>query len=205
MPDASHSHTAYEDLIALPPHLVGEILNGVLQTQPRPLPRHGIAANLVSFALTGPFQKGIGGPGGWVFVPEAELHLGSDILVPDLAGWRRDRLPRIPASSGIDIAPDWVCEVLSPSTARRDRTVKRDIYHNSGVKNLWYIDPEAKTLEVFEHVSRGWTLLQTCTGKDVVSAAPFEATSFSVADLWPFDETSEAAAHEPKSSDDAAG
>ncbi|WP_375457855.1 Uma2 family endonuclease [uncultured Enterovirga sp.] len=118
----------YADIEALPEHLVGEIIDGMLETYPRPRPRHGAAASALSYELTGPFQRGRGGPGGWVFIVEPELHLGHQVVVPDLAGWRRERLTELPDTAYLETAPDWVCEVLSPSTARVDRGAKRRIY-----------------------------------------------------------------------------
>lgn len=178
----------YADLEAVPPNMVAEILGGELVTHPRPRPRHGIAANSLGHELTGPFQKGRGGgPGGWLFITEPELHLGDHVVVPDLAGWRLERLPVVPEEVGITIAPDWICEVLSPSTAIHDRTIKFDIYHDFGVGYLWYLDPEYKTLEVFGRGAEHWQTLKTFGGHDDVRAEPFDAISFSLGALWPYD------------------
>jgi len=178
----------YADLEAVPPNMVAEILGGELVTHPRPRPRHGVAANSLGEELTGPFQKGRGGgPGGWLFITEPELHLGEHVVVPDLAGWRRERLPDMPEEVGITIAPDWVCEVLSPSTAIHDRTIKFDIYYSFGVGHLWYLDPEYKTLEVFGRGPKHWQTLKTFGGHVNVRAEPFDAISFSLGVLWPYD------------------
>lgn len=178
----------YADLEAVPPNMVAEILGGELVTHPRPRPRHGVAANSLGEELTGPFQKGRGGgPGGWLFITEPELHLGEHVVVPDLAGWRRERLPDMPEEVGITIAPDWVCEVLSPSTAIHDRTIKFDIYYSLGVGHLWYLDPEYKTLEVFGRGPKHWQTLKTFGGHVDVRAEPFDAISFSLGVLWPYD------------------
>lgn len=178
----------YADLEAVPPNLVAEILGGELVTHPRPRPRHGIAANSLGYELTGPFQRGAGGgPGGWIFIPEPELHLGEHVVVPDLAGWRRDRLPNMPEEVGITVPPDWICEVLSPSTAIHDRTIKFEIYYDFGVGHLWYLDPEYKTLEVFGRSAEHWQTLKVFGGHDEVRAEPFDAISFSLGALWPYD------------------
>jgi Uma2 family endonuclease len=178
----------YADLEAVPPNMVAEILGGELVTHPRPRPRHGIAANSLGYELTGPFQKGAGGgPGGWIFITEPELHLGDHVVVPDLAAWRRERLPTMLDEVGITIAPDWVCEVLSPSTAIHDRTIKFEIYYDFGVGHLWYLDPEYKTLEVFGRGDEHWQALKTFGGHDEVRAEPFDAISFSLGVLWPYD------------------
>ena len=119
----------YEDLLDLPENLVSEIIHGQLITQPRPAPKHIVASSALGDELVGPFQKGRGdGPGGWWILDEPELHLGPHILVPDLAGWRRERLPAMPDTAFFTLPPDWVCEVLSPGTARIDRADKMPIY-----------------------------------------------------------------------------
>ncbi len=133
----------YEDLFDLPEHIVGEIIHGQLITHPRPAPRHIVASSAIGDELVGPFQKGRGGPGGWWILDEPELHLGLDILVPDLAGWRRERLPTMPDTAFFTLPPDWICEVLSPGTARTDRADKMPIYAEYGVSFLWLIDPQA--------------------------------------------------------------
>ena len=118
----------YEDLFDLPENLVGEIIGGQLITQPRPAPRHSRASSSLGGALDNPYDKGRGGPGGWWILDEPELHLGGDILVPDLAGWGRERMPRLPETAWFELVPDWVCEVLSPGTCRVDRALKMPIY-----------------------------------------------------------------------------
>ncbi len=177
----------YADLEKVPPHLVAEIIHGVLETHPRPVPRHGLAANALGFEVTGPFQRGRGGPGGWVFIVEPELHLGENVLVPDIAGWRLERMPRTPEKVGITIAPDWACEILSPSTARLDQGPKRQIYADHGVGHLWMLDPATRVLDAYQLVGGKWLLLGTATGSDDVSFAPFDAISFSLDVLFPLD------------------
>jgi Uma2 family endonuclease len=177
----------YSDLEAVPENLVAEIIEGVLETHPRPRPRHARAANRLSAELIFRFERGRGGPGGWVFIEEPELHLGRHVVVPDLAGWRAERLSAEPDDAFIDIAPDWVCEVLSASTARLDRGAKRRIYAETGVGHLWLLDPSEGTLEGFALSDRHWLLLGTVQRGEEVQAAPFEAASFPLDDLFPFD------------------
>lgn len=176
---------SYEDLLALPENLVGEILSGTLYTHPRPAPRHAHAYSALGYLIGGPFGGGIGGPGGWWIIDEPELHLGGDILVPDIAGWRRERLPRMPETRWFELSPDWVCEILSPSTARTDRAIKMPLYAREGVTHLWLVDPGAQTLEVYALQERGhWLLLDTLKEDDQVSQPPFEAVTFALDALW---------------------
>ena len=135
--------------------------------------------------IASPFGYGDGGPGGWWIIDEPELHLGDDILVPDLGGWRRETMPVYPDSAFFDIAPDWACEVLSPSTRRIDTTAKRDIYAREGVSYLWFVDPDARTLEAFELRESQWVLIASLAGNDPVSVKPFDAISFPLGALWP--------------------
>jgi Uma2 family endonuclease len=172
------------DIEALPPHVVGEIAFGALHTHPRPTPRHAKASGEVFGELRDPFGLGRGGPGGWILLPEPELHLGQHILVPDLAGWRRERLPKLPDTAYIDTPPDWVCEVLSPATARFDRTDKLAIYATFGVSHCWYVDPIVRTLEVLALQGDKWLLTATFKDTDAVCAPPFEAHTFQLDLLW---------------------
>ncbi len=174
----------YADIEALPPHVVGEILFGALHTHPRPAPRHSRAATRISAELDGPFDRGRSGPGGWFFLIEPELHLGPHVLVSDIAGWRRERLPRLPDTAYIEIPPDWVCEVLSPSTERIDRTDKLTIYAEFGVKHCWFVDPIVRTLEVLALQGDKWLLAAAFKDADAVCAAPFEAHTFALDLLW---------------------
>ena len=177
----------YADLEAVPAHLVAEILFGKLVTHPRPAPPHSVAHNALSGELTGPFQRGKGGPGGWVFLTEPELHLGPHVVVPDLAGWRRERLPHLPKTAFIETAPDWVCELLSPSTEKHDRGPKRRIYATYDVRHLWHLDSRTRFLEVFQLESKHWVLYETYEHGDDVAAPPFDAVPFPLAALWPLD------------------
>lgn len=187
MAELKKKRATYADLEAVPPHLVAEIIDGELVTHPRPSPRHGLASSALGSELMGPYQKGQGGPGGWIFIDEPELHLGSDVVIPDIAGWHRERMPTVPEAAYIEIAPDWVCEVLSASTERRDRSVKTRLYAEAGIAYLWIVDPRQQLLEAFTLLENHWLLSGTWTADDQVRAPPFDAISFSLADLWPLD------------------
>ncbi|MYG53412.1 MAG: Uma2 family endonuclease [Rhodospirillaceae bacterium] len=175
----------YQDVIDAPAHMVAEVVEGALYTHPRPAPLHALASSSLGVELGSPFQKGRGGPGGWWIIDEPELHLGEDILVPDLAGWRRERMPDFPDTAFVTLAPDWVCEVLSPSTRDLDRHGKRPVYAREGVAHLWFIDPVARDLEAFELRDGEWVLIATARNDDPVSIPPFEAISFPLNALWP--------------------
>ena len=177
----------YEDLLAVPEHLVAELLFGELVTHPRPAPPHAVAASALGNVLGPPFQFGSGGPGGWILIDEPELHLSGHVAVPDLAGWRRERMPSLPKTAWFETAPDWICEVLSPSTERYDRGDKRLIYAEAGVGHLWHIDPILRMLEVFELTDGKWLLLAVLHDDAQVAAPPFAGLSFSLGLLWPFE------------------
>ncbi len=168
----------------MPNHLVAEILDGELHVSPRPSPRHADASTGLGGFLRGPFDRGRGGPGGWRILAEPELHLERDVLVPDLAGWRRDRLPTLPAEAYFSVSPDWVCEVMSPSTAAIDRVKKLTIYAREHVRHAWMIDPIARTLEVLRLENGRWTILATWSGMEIVAAEPFEASELDLSLLW---------------------
>ena len=175
----------YADIEALPPHVVGEILFGVLHTHPRPAPRHARATVRLLGELYTPFDRDHTGPGGWVFLDEPELHLGPHIVVPDIAGWRRERMPELPDTAYLPTAPDWLCEVLSPSTQRYDRTDKLAIYAECGVRHCWCADPIAQTMEVFALTGGKWLIVATFKDADPVTAPPFDAHTFPLDVLWP--------------------
>ena len=174
----------YEDLVKLPEHLVAEIVDGELHASPRPAPRHAVAYAGLTGLLHPAFDSGRTGPGGWWILAEPELHLGSDVLVPDLAGWRRTRMPRVPETAYFPLAPDWACEVLSPSTASLDRAKKLAIYARERIGHAWLIDPIARTLEVLRLEAGRWTIIVTHAGDAAVRAEPFDAIEFSLGELW---------------------
>lgn len=177
----------YEQLEALPEGLTGEILDGQLHTQPRPTLEHGYTETSLAGELVNPFQRGRGGPGGWLIVMEPELHFirDTEVGVPDLAGWRRERLPALPkAEHRALVVPDWVCEILSPSTERKDREVKMPIYARFGVAYAWLVDPRAHTLDAYALEAGAWRAIGRFAGGARVSVAPFEAVTISLDDLW---------------------
>ncbi len=183
MPDPARKLATYDDLLAVPEEFVAEILNGELIAMPRPALRHAKASSSLGMDLGGPFQRGRGGPGGWLILDEPELHLGADVLVPDLAGWRRDRAPDL-AAPWTDQVPDWLCEVLSDATRGLDRVRKLPIYARAGVGHVWLVDPAARTLEVFRKHERAWLLVATFGGSDLVRAEPFDAIELDLGGLW---------------------
>jgi Uma2 family endonuclease len=174
----------YEDVLAAPRHLVAEIVDGELRLQPRPALPQAAAASALGEELGPPFKRGRGGPGGWLLLFEPELHFGADILVPDLAGWRRERLPHVGDEAFLTLAPDWVCEVLSASTARHDRADKLRIYARQGVPHAWLVDPLARTLEVLRREGDRWLLLDVHKDDARVRAEPFDAIELDLAILW---------------------
>lgn len=174
----------YEDLLQVPEHLVAEIINGGLVTHPRPAPKHARASSSLGDELVSPFDKARGGPGGWWILDEPELHLAEQVLVPDIAGWRRERMPQLPETAWFELAPDWVCEVLSPVTARVDRVEKLPIYAAQGVVHAWLIDPELRTLEAFENRDGQWLLLGAYQGDNPVAVPPFDAVTIELGLLW---------------------
>lgn len=184
LPFMSRRPATYADLEALPPNQVGEILRGILYASPRPAFPHARAASTLGVELGGPFDRGRGGPGGWVIIDEPELHFGEDVLVPDLAGWRRERMPEMPISAFTTLAPDWVCEVLSRSTVAIDRSEKLPIYAREGVAHVWLVDPLAQTLEILRLEGDGYRIVATPRGDSVVRAEPFDAIELELAVLW---------------------
>ncbi len=184
MPNTAQQYATYQDLEDLPSNMVGEIIHGMLHAHPRPAPRHARASSMIGIDVGNPFDKGVNGPGGWWILDEPELHLGEDIFVPDLAGWRRERMPELPQTAWFELVPDWVCEVLSPSTARFDRAEKMPLYAHYGVSYCWLVDPDLLTLEAYKLVGEHWVLLKTLDKDKMVSIEPFDATEFSLADLW---------------------
>ena len=176
---------SYQDLLDAPPHRVAEIVDGTLYTHPRPAMPHARATSGLGVKIGGPFDYDIGGPGGWWIIDEPELHFGDDVLVPDIAGWRRERMPDYPTTAYVTLAPDWVCDVLSPSTRQLDLCAKRPLYARERVAHLWLVDPVDRTLEAFELRGAQWVLLAAVKDADAVSIPPFDAITFSLGDLWP--------------------
>ncbi|HEY4241962.1 MAG TPA: Uma2 family endonuclease [Kofleriaceae bacterium] len=172
----------YADLEALPDNVVGELIEGTLYASPRPAGPHVDAASILGEELGPPFRRGRGGPGGWILRDEPELHLGGDVVVPDMGGWRRERHPgEGPYST---VSPDWLCEILSPSTARLDRKLKLGIYARERVPFVWLVDPIAKSLEVFELDGMTYRLAMVAGDDDKVRARPFEELELELMLLW---------------------
>lgn len=134
--------------------------------------------------LGGPFDRARGGPGGWIILDEPELHLHGDALVSDLGGWRRERMPELPDVAAFELAPDWVCEVLSPSTQSHDRVKKMRVYAREGVKHVWLVDPAAQTLEVYTGTNGVWLRSQIAQGSEKICAVPFAELELDLAALW---------------------
>ncbi len=174
----------YDDLVKLPDNLVAEIVNGELHASPRPAPPHAVAGSGLHLAIGSPFHEGQGGPGGWWILYEPELHLGHDVLVPDLAGWRRTRMPAPPDTAFFPLAPDWVCEILSPSTASLDRSRKLAVYARERVPHAWLVDPVARTLEVLRLHGEHWVIVATHAGDETVRAEPFAEVPLDLRRLW---------------------
>ncbi len=177
----------YEDIEALPVGWVGEILGDELVASPRPAMPHARVGLALSGLLAMAFDLGQQEPGsGWWLLYEPELHLGRDVLVPDLAGWRRDRMPVPPFTEApfSTVAPDWVCEILSPSTVHVDRERKLPLYHREGVSHVWFIEPLARTLEIRRRQERDWLLVASYSGDGDVRAEPFDSVPLRLGSLW---------------------
>jgi Uma2 family endonuclease len=174
----------YEDLLKVPDDRIAELVDGELFTSPRPAGRHSRALSVVHARIHRAFDSGDGGPGGWWIAVEPELHLGGDVLVPDIAGWRRERVPEYDPGAFWDTEPDWICEVLSPFTGRLDRIRKLPNYATHQVGHAWLIDPVQQTLEVFRLAEGRWLLVAAHEGDDTVRAEPFDAIDVPLAELW---------------------
>jgi Uma2 family endonuclease len=174
----------YEDLEAVPDVMVAEIVDGELHASPRPRPTHAFTGVEVGDSLVPAFHKGRGGPGGWLILYEPEMHFGRDVLVPDWAGWLRSRMPKLPETPFFSVAPDWVCEILSPSTASLDRVKKLRVYAREQVRHAWLIDPSEHTLEVLRLEDGRWTILGTYAGSEIVRAEPFVAVALDLSSFW---------------------
>jgi Uma2 family endonuclease len=176
----------YEQLQTLPDGVTGEIIDGQLYAQPRPAWPHALASSSLGDELVGPFQKGRGGPGGWWIIDEPELHFirDTEVDVPDLAGWRRTRMPDPQPVHRIEVVPDWICEILSPATESKDRNIKMPIYARFGVAYAWLVDPQVRTLEAYALDAGAWREIGRFAGSERVSVAPFDAVAINLGDLW---------------------
>ena len=179
--DVLHREATYEDLLKVPEHLVAEIVDGELFTSPRPGSRHTEATGSLYSQLRRLFDEQ---RKEWWFAFEPELHLGSDVFVPDIAGWRRERMPVIPDVSAFEIVPDWVCETVSTKTANLDRYKKLPRYAVHEVPHVWVVDPVAFGVEVYRLEQRRWMLISTHEGSTLIRAEPFEAEEINLAAMW---------------------
>jgi len=177
----------YEDLLAAPEHMVAEIIDGELVLSPRPASPHAFASSSLGADLVLRFGRGHGddSPGGWWILDEPQLRLGDEELVPDLAGWLRERVPEFPNVARHVVTPDWVCEIVSPSTARIDRVKKMPVYSRASVPCAWLVDPLARTLEVYRLEQGRWVVAGVYDGEEPVRAEPFEAVAFDLTLWWP--------------------
>lgn len=179
-------NATYDDLREVPEHFVAEMLDGDLYAFPRPALPHTRAASVLGSALMAPFDQGHNGPGGWIILDEPELHFGRDVVVPDLAAWQRTRLPALPDAAYLTLAPDWVCEVLSPSTESIDRGEKLRVYAREGVPRVWLVDPSRQTLEVLtlDVRNRQWNATAAFDGSGGFRAEPFADVELELGALW---------------------
>lgn len=174
----------YDDLLKVPDHLVAELIDGELFTSPRPASPHARTSSVLGRKVGAPFDDGEGGPGGWWIIDEPELHSGLDVLVPDLAGWRRERMPIFPDAPWFELSPDWLCEVVSPSTGRLDRMRKMPKYAANGVSYLWIVDPLQQLIESYRLREGQWVLLGVYGGGDKARIEPFDAIEIGLSSLW---------------------
>jgi Uma2 family endonuclease len=175
---------SHADLEALPPNVVGELISGELHVSPRPAVPHAVASSRMGARLISSFDLGEPDFGGWLILFEPELRLEEDVLVPDLAGWRRERMPVPPRAAAFHVAPDWACEVLSPSTVKLDREDKLPVYAREGVSHVWLVDPEERTVEVLRLEGSRYVLVGTYAGSDILCAEPFDALELDLDRLW---------------------
>jgi len=181
---ARRRRAVYEDLFDIPGNMTGEIINGNLYATPRPSRKHVYAVSVLGDEIGSPYRAGRGGPGGWIILIEPEIAFGRDIIVPDLAGWKKERFPIEEPNNWISVAPDWVCEILSPSTSQVDRTEKMPVYAQHQVSHAWLIDPMLRTLEVFKLESDRWMVLGAYAKAAKVSVEPFVEIGLDLSVLW---------------------
>lgn len=176
----------YDDLLRLPEGERAEVIAGALEVLPAPRPRHANVQRALGRFVGGPFHDddGFGGPGGWWIFLEVDVLLGpNDIVRPDLSGWRRDRLAE-PDARPLAVVPDWVCEIASPSTASRDRVIKRRLYASAGIGHYWIIDPVARSIEALELRGGVWIESGVYGEDDHARIAPYEAVEIPVGRLF---------------------
>lgn len=184
MGEAAKRLATYADLQAVPPHLVAEIVNGELYTQARPAAPHANACTELAAWARWQFKRGHGGRAGWWILTEPELHFATDVCVPDIAGWRKERLPSMPRDAYFTLAPDWICEVLSASTESFDRKQKMTVYAREGIRHAWLLNPLERYLEAFELSGGRWMRAGIYANEDCARIAPFEDVELDLAELW---------------------
>ncbi len=184
MSEPVEKKAVYEDLYSIPEDMTGEIISGELIVTPRPSRKHVYATSRLDKEIGNPYELGRGGPGGWVILVEPEVKLGENTLVPDLAGWKKERFPVKEPHNWISVAPDWVCEMLSPGSWRVDRIDKMPIYAQYGVSYLWLADPVNQTLEVFRLQDGEWVVAGLHKGNAKIRAVPFVEIEINLSDLW---------------------
>jgi len=183
--DPAHRLATYDDVLAADERV--EVIGGQLETLPSARPRHGRVARAIAGAIGGPFDDddGRGGPGGWWILTEVDVRLSPhDIVRPDVAGWRKERLTDLDTLP-IDVRPDWVCEVLSPGTRLRDTRDKRRLFASAGISHYWLLDPDDRTLLALVLESDRWTEQGLYAEGDLARIAPFEALELDVGRLFP--------------------
>ncbi len=181
---AATKRATYADVLASPPNVVAEVVRGVLYQSPRPATPHALAASAVGEELGPPFKRGRGGPGGWMILDEPEVHLGEHIVVPDLGGWRRERMPETPHAAFIELTPDWLCEVSSPGTRALDRGDKLEVYAEFGVRHIWLVEPLDRFVEVLRLDGVTYRIAQHASDDARVRLEPFDAIELDLSILW---------------------
>ncbi|MBF0474900.1 MAG: Uma2 family endonuclease [Deltaproteobacteria bacterium] len=185
MAEPAKKIATYEDLYSIPENMTGEIIEGELIVTPRPSKKHAYASSVLDKTIGTPYQiGGRGGPGGWIFLMDQEIKLDENIVVPALAAWRRERFPVLEETNWISVAPNWVCEILSPSTFRHDKVKKMPLYARHAVEHIWLIDPVAMTMDAFRLESGRWVLLGSYADQGKVRVEPFQEIELDLADLW---------------------
>lgn len=184
MTEPARKRATYNDLYSIPENMIGEIINGDLIVSPRPSRKHGYTASIIGNELGPPYNMGRGGPGGWIIIGEPEISFSDNILVPDLAGWRKERFPESEDHNWISVSPDWVCEIVSQRSVRIDRVKKMGIYAQHRVGYYWIVDPTTKTLETLKNEAGRWLILGTYAEDDKVRAEPFQGVEIDLNSLW---------------------